>query len=98
MATRRLFDRASTPQAMLESLGKLEARGLVRRRLDPEHGRILRAELTAQGRALIDRAEGVAGEIQDELLEGMPDEQREVLLHSLLLAMRRLRTGLRGGA
>lgn len=83
-----------SPQAMLESLGKLEARGLVRRRTDPEHGRILRAELTRQGRRLIAKAEAVAQEIQDDLFDGLPDETQRLLLDALLVAMQRLRSGL----
>jgi DNA-binding MarR family transcriptional regulator len=85
-----------TPQAMLESLGKLEARGLVRRRVDPEHGRILRAELTARGRRLIDQAETVTRELEAELLDGLAEPARAVLLEALLLAMERLRSGLDG--
>src|SRR5579884_698603 len=41
-----------TPQAMIEILSKLESRGLVRREVDPAHGRILRAELTPAAREL----------------------------------------------
>jgi DNA-binding MarR family transcriptional regulator len=86
-----------TPQAMLESLGKLEARGLVRRRVDPEHGRILRAQLTARGRRLIDQAETVASELEAELLDGLPEPARALLVEALLGAMKRLRSGLGGG-
>ena len=38
-----------TPQSMIEILSALEARGLVRRELDPDHARILRAELPPAG-------------------------------------------------
>ena len=39
-----------TPQAMNEVLTRLEERGLVRRRVDPDHGRVRPAELTPRAR------------------------------------------------
>src|SRR3954452_4416519 len=38
-----------TPQSMIEILGQLEERGLIRRPVDPHHARILRATLTPKG-------------------------------------------------
>src|SRR5262245_30117675 len=35
-----------TPQSMSEVLGRLEQKGLIRRVPDPQHGRVLRVELT----------------------------------------------------
>ncbi|OBG72319.1 MULTISPECIES: MarR family winged helix-turn-helix transcriptional regulator [unclassified Mycobacterium] len=39
-----------TPQGVQQALTALEHRGLVERKQDPQHGRILRAYLTGQGR------------------------------------------------
>src|SRR3954462_10937964 len=46
-----------TPQSMIEMLGTLESKGLVQRRPAPDHGRILRTELTAKGRRLLARCD-----------------------------------------
>lgn len=45
-----------TPQTMQALLVKLEQSGLIERRPDPEHGRILRTELTEKGRSSLARA------------------------------------------
>ncbi len=42
-----------TPQSMIEMLGTLENKGLVQRTPAPDHGRILRTELTAKGRRVL---------------------------------------------
>jgi DNA-binding MarR family transcriptional regulator len=82
-----------TPQSMNEVLASLEARDLVRRVTDPEHGRILRAELTRAGtRAL--RVAGPAIEaLQDEIFAGLPTRQRDTLLRGMIGAMDRLSAG-----
>lgn len=41
-----------TPQGVQLALTALERRGLVERKQDPQHGRILRASLTDEGRAV----------------------------------------------
>jgi DNA-binding MarR family transcriptional regulator len=46
----------TTPQAMNGVLGTLERERLVARRAHPTHGRILQADLTAEGRRRLDRA------------------------------------------
>lgn len=79
-----------TPQSMIEILTKLEARGLVRREVDPSHGRILRAELTAAGRTLIGEAVPAIQRIQDGMLERVSARQQETTLVALLAAMDRL--------
>jgi DNA-binding MarR family transcriptional regulator len=83
-----------TPQAMIEILAELEARGLVRRTVDPTHGRILRAQLTAEGRALLSNVEPAVEAIQDEILQDIPPHERAVVLDVMLKAMQRLGPGL----
>jgi len=83
-----------TPQTMIEILGGLERRGLVRRRVDPDHGRILRAELTEEGARVLAEAEPAIEALQDEILDGIPDEQRAAATEVMLHAMQRLRFGL----
>ncbi len=87
-----------TPQAMIEILAELEARGLVSRTVDPAHARILRAELTPEGRALLSNLEPAVAGIQDEILQDIPPRDRAVVLDGMLKAMQRLRPGLEGPA
>jgi DNA-binding MarR family transcriptional regulator len=79
-----------TPQSMIEILAGLESRGLVERTVDPNHGRILRSELTADGERVASAALLKINEIQDQLLDGVPDAQREHVLGVMLQAMQRL--------
>jgi|SRR5579875_1324759 len=80
-----------TPQSMIEILAGLESRGLVERTIDPQHGRILRAELTAEGLRVVTAAQRAVDEVQDELLEGVPADQRQLVLDVMIQAMQRLR-------
>ena len=57
-----------TSGAVSQRLDKLEAAGLVRRRPDRADGRVVTVELTARGRALVDRA-----------VSGLMDQERELL-------------------
>jgi DNA-binding MarR family transcriptional regulator len=75
-----------TPQSMLLILSKLERRELVRRELDPHHQRILRAELTPAGRDLLAEGDRVIGDIQDQILDGIPEPQQRVVMDVLQAA------------
>lgn len=73
---------------MTNRLDRLEARGLVRRRPDPEDGRVVRVRLTARGRARVDAAVTDLLLREKDLLAGLPDRDRERLaglLRALLL-------------
>lgn len=82
-----------TPQSMNEILVKLEERELVRRQVDPDHARILRAVLTTEGQELLAVAEPVVVSIQDQLFAGISDADRQVLSDALGSAMTKLRSG-----
>jgi DNA-binding MarR family transcriptional regulator len=79
-----------TPQSMIEILAGLENRGLVERTVDPNHGRILRSELTTEGDRVVSAALTTINGIQDELLDGVPEDQRELVLTVMLQAMQRM--------
>ncbi|PYE84784.1 MarR family winged helix-turn-helix transcriptional regulator [Pseudoroseicyclus aestuarii] len=66
-----------TSGTMTNRLDRLEAAGLIERRVNPEDGRGSLVALTAEGFALIERVvtEHVAN--QHRLVEGLPPEQRE---------------------
>ena len=82
------------PQSMLEVLASLEERGLVRREVDPDHGRILRAELTDEGHAALERADPAIQAMEDAMLAGVPARQRATVLKALISVMGRLTQGL----
>lgn len=87
-----------TPQTMIDVLAALEARGLVHREVDPQHGRILRAELTEGGDRILDEVAPVIERIQEELLDGVSDRDHDVTVRVMSAAMERLRSGLNGDA
>jgi DNA-binding MarR family transcriptional regulator len=80
-----------TPQSMLEVLASLERRGLVLRRADRANARIMRAELTASGRRMLERADPVVAALEDELLAAVSPARRAHARDALLAAMDELR-------
>ncbi|MES1248497.1 MAG: MarR family transcriptional regulator [Actinomycetota bacterium] len=68
-----------TPQATNEVLKRLEERRLVRRRPDPEHGRIRPAELTAAGERLLRSADAAVDAVERELLAADRTQLRALL-------------------
>ena len=85
-----------TPQSMIEVLAKLERRELVHREVDPDHQRILRAQLTRSGEALLEEADPEIDGIQDRMLSGVPVRERQIALRVLTRAMDALSTGRNG--
>jgi DNA-binding MarR family transcriptional regulator len=72
-----------SPQGAQLALSALERRGLVERKQDPEHGRILQAYLTDDGRAITAAALADALAAHESVFGVLTtDEQR--LLHDLL--------------
>lgn len=61
----------------------LEARGLLRRDPDPKDRRARRLSLTAEGHALLQRAEATVQRLQDELLAPLTPEERRVFVTAL---------------
>ncbi len=82
------------PQSMIETLAKLEHRGLIERAVDDGHSRILRARLTRDGRRLLAAADPAILAIQEQMLAGVPERQRLIVLEGMLSAMRTLSGGL----
>jgi DNA-binding MarR family transcriptional regulator len=56
------------PQSIVDLIGPLERRGLIKRREAPEHRRILRITLSAAGEQLFARAMPAAAQLESELL------------------------------
>src|ERR1700744_524222 len=60
-----------TPQAMNLVISALERRALIRRRPDPNHGRVLRASVTAKGLKVLDQCDRAMDPIEDDMLDGL---------------------------
>ncbi|KFE63746.1 MarR family winged helix-turn-helix transcriptional regulator [Hyalangium minutum] len=60
-----------TPQTMQGILANLERDGLLVRQADPEHGRILRSELTSRGKAVLARAHWAVEEVENAMISSL---------------------------
>jgi DNA-binding MarR family transcriptional regulator len=85
-----------SPQSMNEVLLALERRGLVRRRPDPDHGRIRRAELTARGRKLLSTCDAKVAEVEARMVDALAVSERDALRHGLVHCIQSLHGGLDG--
>ena len=72
-----------TPQAMNAVISKLERRRLVRRRRDPNHGRVLRASVTAKGLEVLDRCDRSMDTIERDMLRDVSPEDADLLGQTL---------------
>ena len=83
-----------TPQSMHDVVLELERRGLVRRKPDPAHRKILRTTLTAEGRRVVTCCEVAVAAMEDRLLADLAPEAREGLIHELAVCIHTLGAGL----
>lgn len=83
-----------TPQSMIEMLGTLEAKGLIERSPAPDHGRILRTELTQKGRRLLARCDEELDRIEGEMTSELSPQEREAFEHMLRSCVHMLHAGL----
>ncbi len=60
-----------TPQTMQGILTNLERDGMLVREADPEHGRILRSELTARGKTALVRAHRLVAEVEHVMISSV---------------------------
>jgi DNA-binding MarR family transcriptional regulator len=88
---RRAFVR---PQSMMQVVSRLEAAGLIERRPDASHGRILRTEITARGREVLAACDRSVTQMEKAMLAGMDAGQRAAFRDALLDCVRRLGGGL----
>ena len=68
------------PRDVTHTVRTLEARGLVTREKDPNHGRKVLVSLTAAGRRTANRLAPVMAEIQDKIFGRLSPEERSTLL------------------
>jgi len=67
---------AVTAQAGNQIVKSLAEQGFVVRRPSDDHGRVLRIELTTEGRRVVDACERHANAVEDQMCEGMSPEER----------------------
>lgn len=72
-----------TPQSMNGNLRELEQRAWVTRSHHPAHGRIRQAELTEQGRAILQACDAAVTAIEQRMLAELDPGQRRQLAASL---------------
>ena len=72
-----------TPQAAQLALAALEERGLVERRPDANHGRIVRTYLTDEGRRVVDDCMVLGLRAEDQFLAVLTAEERKTLIDLL---------------
>jgi DNA-binding MarR family transcriptional regulator len=90
---RRSFMSAQSANQVMHVLEDLK---LVRRNVDPNHGRIARAELTARGRTVLAACEEVVDECEIALLRSVQRTRREQLMDDLRSCLRALDSSYRG--
>jgi len=71
------------PQSIVDLIQPLEKARLIRRRQDPEHARILRITLTAEGERLLERVIPAARALEEELFATLTSQQVEHLREGL---------------
>lgn len=72
-----------TPQTMNQVLRELEHKGWVSRHPHPGHGRILQAELTADGRQVLGGCHQAVSGVEERMLAGLGAAGREQLVAGL---------------
>jgi DNA-binding MarR family transcriptional regulator len=72
-----------TPQSMSEALALLVARGYVERRADPDHGRVMRTELTLRGKRALERCDRAVDLVERDMLQDLDGGETELLRDAL---------------
>jgi DNA-binding MarR family transcriptional regulator len=83
-----------TPQSMIEMLGTLESKGLIARSPAPDHGRILRTELTAKGKRLLARCDEEIDRMEAEMTRELTPAQLADFETTLRSCVHQLHAGL----
>jgi DNA-binding MarR family transcriptional regulator len=84
---RRSFMSAQSANQVLHVLEEL---GLVRRKLDPDHGRIGRTELTPRGRSVLSKCDQVVDKVERAMLQSLERGQQKKLLDDMRSCLRAL--------
>jgi len=74
---------AMTPQTTQALIARLEDLGLVERQGDPDHGRVLRTQLTAKGTAFWQWGQGQVKQTERQMIRNLSDGERKIF-HELI--------------
>jgi MarR family transcriptional regulator, lower aerobic nicotinate degradation pathway regulator len=80
-------DMGIDPSAMVKLINELETAGLAERRRRPGDRRAWEVTITSEGRGALERAKGLAAQVEDEILGGLTDPERRQLLTLLRRAL-----------
>jgi DNA-binding MarR family transcriptional regulator len=80
-------DMGIDPSAMVKMIDELEAAGLAERRRRPSDRRAWEISITAKGRRTLERARGLAKQVEGEVLGGLPASERRQLVALLRKAL-----------
>jgi DNA-binding MarR family transcriptional regulator len=64
-----------SPQAANELIKSLEKNGWIRRKPDPNHGRIIQISLTREGKRLLTRCNKVIAMVERQMLQGLSNKE-----------------------
>jgi DNA-binding MarR family transcriptional regulator len=79
-----------TPQTMHGIISNLEKNNLVKRKRDPQHGRILCTELTKQGVKVVKKAHELINKVEASMMHTIPEKNRLLLERLLVECMNNL--------
>jgi DNA-binding MarR family transcriptional regulator len=80
-------DMGIDPSAMVTLIDELEEAGLAERRRHPSDRRAWEVAITPKGRRTLERAKGLANDVEDEVLAGLNGTERRQLLALLRRAL-----------
>jgi DNA-binding MarR family transcriptional regulator len=80
-----------SPQAANELIKAMEKNGWIKRKPDPDHGRIIRISLTETGLELLERCDKEIAVVEREMLSALTEEQVSQLHKHLRAAVSALR-------
>jgi DNA-binding MarR family transcriptional regulator len=83
-----------TPQAMNEVVASLEEAKLIKREVDRNHRRILRAQLTAKGNRIFERLDQEIGHLEEQMLAGLSESERRQFTDAAVSCVHMLGAGL----
>jgi DNA-binding MarR family transcriptional regulator len=75
------------PSTMVALIDELEAKGLAKRRPRPTDRRAREVVITPKGRRALERGRRLASQVEDEVLQGLTDDERRQLLTLLRRAL-----------
>jgi DNA-binding MarR family transcriptional regulator len=75
------------PSTMVSLIDKLESAGLAKRRTHPKDRRAREISITPKGRRTLERARGLATQVEDDVLRGLTAAERRQLLTLLRRAL-----------